>query len=82
VLLQTEHGKAIMTAIIDDAPVEILGTEVYKIWKTISVAFQYLDAREDLSIQVHPNDELAKKDIILLVKPKCGISCKLMMMPE
>jgi mannose-6-phosphate isomerase len=25
--------------------------------------FKYLDAREDLSIQVHPNDELAKKDI-------------------
>jgi mannose-6-phosphate isomerase len=31
------------------------------IWKTISVVFKYLDAREDLSIQVHPNDELAKK---------------------
>jgi mannose-6-phosphate isomerase class I len=31
-----------------------------KIW-TISVAFKYLDAREDLSIQVHPNDELAKR---------------------
>jgi mannose-6-phosphate isomerase class I len=37
---------------------------------------------EDLSIQVHPNDELAKSDIILLVKPKCGISYKLMMMPN
>jgi mannose-6-phosphate isomerase len=23
--------------------------------------FKYLDAREDLSIQVHPNDELAKR---------------------
>jgi mannose-6-phosphate isomerase len=39
--------------------------------------FKYLDAREDLSIQVHPNDELAK-DIILLVM-KCGIMQ--MMMP-
>jgi mannose-6-phosphate isomerase class I len=61
-------------------PVEILGTSLYQIWKTISVAFQILD--EDLSIQVHPNDELAKNDIILLVKPKCGTLCKLMMMPE
>jgi mannose-6-phosphate isomerase class I len=28
--------------------------------------FKYLDAREDLSIQVHPNDALEKKDTILL----------------
>jgi mannose-6-phosphate isomerase len=32
-------GKS-LTAIIDDAPVEILGTSLYQIWKTISVAFQ------------------------------------------
>jgi mannose-6-phosphate isomerase class I len=44
--------------------------------------FKYLDAREDLSIQVHPNDELAKKRHHSLVKPKCGTSCKLMMMPN
>jgi mannose-6-phosphate isomerase len=57
-------GKS-LTAIIDDAPVEILGTEVYtRFGKQFPLLFKYLDAREDLSIQVHPNDELAK-DIIL-----------------
>jgi mannose-6-phosphate isomerase len=51
-----------LTAIIDDAPVEILGTEVYtRFGKQFPLLFKYLDAREDLSIQVHPNDELAKK---------------------
>jgi mannose-6-phosphate isomerase len=43
--------------------------------------FKYLDAREDLSIQVHPNDELAKKHHSF-GKTECGTSCKLMMMPE
>jgi mannose-6-phosphate isomerase len=33
--------------------------------------FKYLDAREDLSIQVHPNDALAKT--FSLGKQKCGI---------
>jgi mannose-6-phosphate isomerase len=50
-----------LTAIIDDAPVEILGTEVYtRFGKQFPLLFKYLDAREDLSIQVHPNDELKK----------------------
>ncbi|MFV8358513.1 type I phosphomannose isomerase catalytic subunit, partial [Flavobacterium sp. XS1P32] len=54
-------GKS-LTTIIDDAPVEILGTEVYaRFGKQFPLLFKYLDAREDLSIQVHPNDELAKK---------------------
>lgn len=43
-------------------PVEILGTKVYATYgKQFPLLFKYLDAREDLSIQVHPNDELAKK---------------------
>jgi mannose-6-phosphate isomerase len=72
-------GKS-LTAIIDDAPVEILGTEVYtRFGKQFPLLFKYLDAREDLSIQVHPNDEKKRHH---LVKQKCGISCKLMMMPE
>jgi mannose-6-phosphate isomerase class I len=36
--------------------------------------FKYLDAREDLSIQVHPNDALQKKPF--------EKSCKLMLMRE
>ena len=54
-------GKSLLD-LIDSAPEEILGTEVYKRFgKQFPLLFKYLDAREDLSIQVHPNDELAKK---------------------
>ena len=48
--------------LIDEFPIEVLGTKVYtKFGKQFPLLFKYLDAREDLSIQVHPNDELAKK---------------------
>jgi mannose-6-phosphate isomerase len=54
-------GKS-LKAIIDDAPNEILGTKVHKKFgKQFPLLFKYLDAQEDLSIQVHPNDALAKK---------------------
>lgn len=54
-------GKS-LTAIIDDDPEAILGTAVYaRFGKQFPLLFKYLDAREDLSIQVHPNDALAKK---------------------
>lgn len=48
--------------IIDLYPEEILGSEVYaKFGKQFPLLFKYIDAKEDLSVQVHPNDELAKK---------------------
>jgi mannose-6-phosphate isomerase len=51
-----------LTQIIDQFPESFLGTAVYKKFgKTFPLLFKYLDAHEDLSIQVHPNDELAKK---------------------
>ncbi|PWA09981.1 type I phosphomannose isomerase catalytic subunit [Flavobacterium laiguense] len=54
-------GKA-LTELISDYPNEVLGTVVYKRFgNQFPLLFKYLDAREDLSIQVHPNDELAKK---------------------
>ena len=57
----TLAGKSLLD-LIDSSPEEILGTEVYKRFgKQFPLLFKYLDAREDLSIQVHPNDELAKK---------------------
>ena len=53
-------GKSLME-IIDENPSGILGTRVYeRFGKQFPLLFKYLDAREDLSIQVHPNDELAK----------------------
>ena len=54
-------GKSLMD-VINDNPDEILGTEVYaRFGKEFPLLFKYLDAREDLSIQVHPNDALAKE---------------------
>ena len=54
-------GKS-LNELIEAYPNEILGTKVYaKFGKQFPLLFKYLDAREDLSIQLHPNDELAQK---------------------
>jgi mannose-6-phosphate isomerase len=54
-------GKS-LNELINEFPVEILGTKVYaQFGKQFPLLFKYLDAREDLSIQLHPNDALAKK---------------------
>jgi mannose-6-phosphate isomerase len=54
-------GKS-LAEVIDTYPIEILGSIVYaRFGKQFPLLFKYLDAKEALSIQVHPNDELAKK---------------------
>ncbi|RXM43938.1 type I phosphomannose isomerase catalytic subunit [Flavobacterium sp. YO64] len=54
-------GKTLME-LIAETPNELLGTKVYeRFGKQFPLLFKYLDAREDLSIQVHPNDKLAKE---------------------
>jgi mannose-6-phosphate isomerase len=54
-------GKS-LNELINEFPEEVLGTKVFKQFgKQFPLLFKYLDAREDLSIQVHPNDELAAK---------------------
>ena len=51
-----------LTELIEQHPNEILGTSVFqKFGKQFPLLFKFLDAREDLSIQVHPNDTLAKE---------------------
>lgn len=51
-----------ITEVIDEYPTEILGTTVYeRFGKQFPLLFKYLDAKEDLSVQVHPNDILAKQ---------------------
>lgn len=48
--------------LIEKYPVEILGTDIYKKFgKQFPLLIKFLDAKEDLSIQLHPNDDLAKK---------------------
>jgi len=54
-------GKS-LTDVIDQFPDALLGTAIHKRFgKQFPLLFKYLDAKEDLSIQVHPNDALAKK---------------------
>jgi mannose-6-phosphate isomerase len=54
-------GKA-LTDLIRKNSEGILGTAVHKRFGAeFPLLFKFIDAREDLSIQVHPNDKLAKK---------------------
>ena len=50
-----------LNELIDLYPKEILGKEAFnQFGKQFPLLFKYLDAKTDLSIQLHPNDELAK----------------------
>lgn len=54
-------GKS-LTDLIEAFPEELLGKKVYhQFGKQFPLLFKYIDARQDLSIQVHPNDKLAKE---------------------
>lgn len=54
-------GKS-LNDLINELPEAVLGTKVHEQFgKQFPLLFKYLDAREDLSIQLHPNDELARK---------------------
>lgn len=54
-------GKS-LDDLISEFPEEILGAKIHKQFGTeFPLLFKFIDAKEDLSIQVHPNDELAKK---------------------
>ncbi|CAM3901372.1 type I phosphomannose isomerase catalytic subunit [Flavobacterium cucumis] len=54
-------GKSI-NEIIDLYPEEILGKSVIdRFGKQFPLLFKFIDAKEDLSIQLHPNDTLAKE---------------------
>lgn len=54
-------GKSLQE-LIDLYPNELLGKHVFeKFGKEFPILIKFIDAREDLSIQVHPNDELAQK---------------------
>ena len=53
------EGTSLQT-LLDQYPEDILGSVVHaKFGTQFPLLFKFLDAREDLSIQVHPNDELA-----------------------
>lgn len=51
-----------LNELLEKYPEEILGKKVHaQFGKQFPLLFKFLDANQDLSIQLHPNDELAKK---------------------
>ncbi|WP_330441922.1 type I phosphomannose isomerase catalytic subunit [Flavobacterium sp. C4GT6] len=51
-----------LSELLEQFPQEILGQKIHEQFGTqFPLLFKFLDARDDLSIQVHPNDELAKQ---------------------
>lgn len=57
----THKGKS-LTKLIEEHPREILGNAVYERFGTqFPLLIKFIDARDDLSIQVHPNDKLAQE---------------------
>ena len=70
-----------ITSLINKYKSDLVGKKVYeKFANKFPLLIKFIDAKEVLSIQLHPNNELAKKDIIPLGKQKCGMLCKQMRM--
>jgi len=62
VVANGSFSGSVLNELISSYPSEILGTKVYEQFGAeFPLLFKFLDAKEDLSIQLHPNDELAKK---------------------
>lgn len=61
VVANGEFAGLNLNELIEKYPTEILGSKsIEKFGLEFPLLFKFLDAKEDLSIQVHPNDELAK----------------------
>ncbi len=51
-----------LVSVIDEAPVQILGRAVAEKYQgKLPLLVKFIDAKRDLSIQVHPNDEMAQR---------------------
>ncbi len=51
-----------LNQLIDEYKGELVGEKVFKSFgNTFPLLFKFIDAKEDLSVQLHPNDDLAKK---------------------
>jgi mannose-6-phosphate isomerase len=56
-----EYDGRPLSELLDEFAPQILGEKVsMRFGKEFPLLFKFIDAREDLSIQVHPNDELAQ----------------------
>ncbi|WP_281766186.1 type I phosphomannose isomerase catalytic subunit [Neptunitalea lumnitzerae] len=55
-------GNTSLQVLIDEYKGELLGNKVYeRFGAEFPILIKFIDAKQDLSIQVHPNDELAKE---------------------
>lgn len=62
VILNGKYEGKSLNDLISEFPEEVLGTKIHEKFGTeFPLLFKFIDAKDDLSIQVHPNDELAKK---------------------
>ncbi|PZR20119.1 MAG: mannose-6-phosphate isomerase [Flavobacterium psychrophilum] len=62
IIANGEYRGQSLTSLLERFPAEVMGYKVHeKFGNDFPLLFKFLDARDDLSIQVHPNDELAKK---------------------
>ena len=62
VVADGEFAGLNLNELIEKYPIELLGSKsIEKFGLEFPLLFKFLDAKEDLSIQVHPNDELAKQ---------------------
>lgn len=62
VVADGEFAGLNLNELIEKYPTELLGAKsIEKFGLEFPLLFKFLDAKEDLSIQVHPNDELAKQ---------------------
>lgn len=62
IVVQGELAGTSLQQLIDEYPVELLGQSVFERFGTeFPILIKFIDAQQDLSIQLHPNDDLAKK---------------------
>lgn len=62
VLDQQDHQEPDLNQLIEKFGPQLLGERVYKTYKgEFPLLFKFIDAKEDLSVQLHPNDAIAKK---------------------
>lgn len=62
VVANGEYENIDFQELINQFPEEILGQRVYKKYgKSFPLLIKFIDAKKDLSIQLHPNDDLAKQ---------------------
>ena len=64
-----------LTQLIETYREELTGADIYSRFGTaFPLLIKFIDAKADLSVQVHPDDELAARRHIAPERPRCGTS--------